>query len=74
SFAETWSRSYKFAPVILSEEYLDTVSRKGYSMLHKISESEYQEGLKALQQSYAKRERLDYAAGYTYVWAKKTAD
>ncbi|MFW9966652.1 MAG: class I SAM-dependent methyltransferase [Candidatus Thorarchaeota archaeon] len=74
SFAKTWSRSYKFAPVILSEEFLDTVSRKGYSMLHKISENDYQKGLKALQQSYASQERLDYAAGYTYVWARKNVD
>ncbi len=74
SLTETWSRSYKFAPVVLGEDFLNTVSRKGYSMLHKISESEYQEGLKALQQSYVKRERLDYAAGYSYVWARKSAD
>ncbi|MFW9847264.1 MAG: class I SAM-dependent methyltransferase [Candidatus Thorarchaeota archaeon] len=74
SFAKTWSCSYKFAPVILSDEFLNTVSRKGYSMLHKISERAYRKGLKALQQSYARRERLNYAAGYTYVWAKKSID
>jgi ubiquinone/menaquinone biosynthesis C-methylase UbiE len=72
SLTKTWARSFKFAPIILGD--LDTVSRKGYSMLHKIPESDYQEGLKALQQSFAKREKLDYAAGYTYVWAEKTPD
>jgi ubiquinone/menaquinone biosynthesis C-methylase UbiE len=74
SLTNTWSKSFKFAPIMLGEEYLDTVSRKGYSMLHKIPESDYQEGLKALQHSFAKREKLDYAAGYTYVWAEKTDD
>jgi ubiquinone/menaquinone biosynthesis C-methylase UbiE len=69
-----WLKQYKFAPVILGEEYLDTVSRKGYSMLHKISENDYQDGLKALQQAFADDEELDYAAGYTYVWARKSAD
>ncbi|MFW9887933.1 MAG: class I SAM-dependent methyltransferase [Candidatus Thorarchaeota archaeon] len=66
-----WSKRYKFNPVMLGEEYLDTVSRKGYSMLHKISENDYQEGLKALQQALAEEENLDYAAGYTYVWARR---
>ncbi|MHA1925049.1 MAG: class I SAM-dependent methyltransferase [Candidatus Thorarchaeota archaeon] len=74
SLTNTWTRSFKFAPIILGQEYLDTVSRKGYSMLHKILNSEYQEGLEALQRSFAKREQLDYAAGYTYVWAEKTTD
>jgi ubiquinone/menaquinone biosynthesis C-methylase UbiE len=74
SLPKTWARSYKFAPVILGEAYLDTVSRKGYSMLHKISESDFQEGFKALWKSYRDRERLDYAAGYTYVWARKSVD
>ncbi|MHA2139852.1 MAG: class I SAM-dependent methyltransferase [Candidatus Thorarchaeota archaeon] len=73
SLAKTWVKSFKFAPIILGEEYLATVSRKGYSMLHKISEIDYQEGLKALQKSFTNREQLDYAAGYTFVWAKKTA-
>ncbi|MFX1273068.1 MAG: class I SAM-dependent methyltransferase, partial [Promethearchaeota archaeon] len=69
-----WSNQYKFAPIILGEDYLDTVSRKGYSMLHKIPENDYQEGLKALQQAIANCEKLDYAAGYTYVWARKSID
>ena len=74
SLMKTWTRSFKFAPIILGPEYLDTVSRKGYSMLHKISNNDYQEGLKALKRSFANREQLDYAAGYTYVWAEKTTD
>ncbi|MFX1260522.1 MAG: class I SAM-dependent methyltransferase [Promethearchaeota archaeon] len=69
-----WSKQYRFAPVSLGEEYLDTVSRKGYSMLHKISENDYQEGFKALQEAFADSEELDYAAGYTYVWARKSID
>ncbi|MHA2071329.1 MAG: class I SAM-dependent methyltransferase [Candidatus Thorarchaeota archaeon] len=74
SLTNTWIRSFKFTPIILGQEYLDTVSRKGYSMLHKISDSEYQEGLKSLTRIFAKQEQLDYSAGYTYVWAEKTTD
>jgi ubiquinone/menaquinone biosynthesis C-methylase UbiE len=74
SLTNTWTRSFKFAPIILAQEYLETVSRKGYSMLYKISDSEYQEGLESLTRIFAKQEQLDYAAGYTYVWAEKTTD
>ncbi|NHJ14359.1 MAG: class I SAM-dependent methyltransferase [Candidatus Thorarchaeota archaeon] len=70
-FRAVWSRSCKFAPVTLGEEYLNTVSRKGYSMLHKIPEAAFQTGLKALREAFERKESLDYAAGYTFVWAAK---
>jgi ubiquinone/menaquinone biosynthesis C-methylase UbiE len=70
-FSETSSKSYRFAPVILGPEYLETVSRKGYSMLHKISDAAYQKGLGSLRLAYERREQLDYAAGYTFVWGRK---
>ena len=65
------SKSYKFSPVILGPEYLETVSRKGYSMLHKISDNAYQKGLESLRLAYDRGEQLDYAAGYTFVWGTK---
>ncbi|MFX0045889.1 MAG: class I SAM-dependent methyltransferase [Candidatus Hermodarchaeota archaeon] len=71
-FDRVWSKSFKFAPVILGEEYLETVSRKGYSMLHKIRDDDYQEGLEALKLAYEENERLDYSAGYTFAWGVKT--
>ena len=70
-FNEISSKSYKFTPVMLGPEYLETVSRKGYSMLHKISDDAYQEGLESLRLVYERDEKLDYAAGYTFVWGTK---
>jgi len=71
-FSEITSKSYRFAPIILGPEYLETVSRKGYSMLHKIGDDAYQKGLESLRLAYERREQLDYAAGYTFVWGAKT--
>lgn len=70
-FRAVWSRSCRFSPTILGEEYLNTISRRGYSMLHGISEHDFQAGLDALRATYDRGERLDYAAGYTFVWAAK---
>ncbi|MHA2377839.1 MAG: class I SAM-dependent methyltransferase [Candidatus Thorarchaeota archaeon] len=70
-FDEVRSKSFKFAPITLGPEYLQTVSRKGYSMLHKISEEAYQEGLEALRLAHERGEQLDYSAGYTFVWGTK---
>lgn len=62
---------YRFTPVRLGRDYLETVSRKGYSMLHKISESDYVRGLQDLKDALSNQEELSYAAGYTFVWAWK---
>ncbi|MFW9799674.1 MAG: hypothetical protein ACFFD9_04515, partial [Candidatus Thorarchaeota archaeon] len=70
-FAEIWSESFNFAPIELGEDYLNTVSRKGYSMLHKISEDDYQQGFQALRYAVESGEQLDYSAGYTFVWGSK---
>jgi ubiquinone/menaquinone biosynthesis C-methylase UbiE len=72
SLAETWSKSFRFVPIILGEEYMNTVSRKGYSMLHKISANDYESGLLELRRVFERGEQLDYAAGYTFVWGQKS--
>ncbi|MHA1906765.1 MAG: class I SAM-dependent methyltransferase [Candidatus Thorarchaeota archaeon] len=64
-------QSYTFAPVRLGAEYLQTVERRGYSMLHKISDEEYKLGLSELRKTMTSGEPLDYSAGYTFVWAFK---
>ncbi|MFQ5834003.1 MAG: class I SAM-dependent methyltransferase [Candidatus Thorarchaeota archaeon] len=73
-FNEVWSNSFKFTPIILGEDYLNTVSRMGYSMLHKIGEEDYQRGLRELRLVYERGEQLDYSAGYTFVWGSKGVD
>jgi ubiquinone/menaquinone biosynthesis C-methylase UbiE len=70
-FLNIESRSYSFAPVQLGAEYLNTVERRGYSMLHKISDEEYELGVSELQKAMASGKPLDYSAGYTFVWASK---
>lgn len=62
---------YKFAPVRLGEEYLETVENRGYSMLHKIANDEYIKGLNQLRKAMSSDEPLTYEAGYTFVWAYK---
>jgi ubiquinone/menaquinone biosynthesis C-methylase UbiE len=66
-FARVSSRQYSFTPVVLGPDYLQTVEMRGYSMLHKISEKEYEEGLKALRTAFEAGEKLTYSAGYTFV-------
>jgi hypothetical protein len=69
--SEIWYTTRKFKPVQLGQDYLDTVSRRGYSMLHKITDTEYNEGLQNLRAAYESGAELDYSAGYTFVWARK---
>lgn len=70
-FNDIWWKTRKFTPVQLGEEYVNTVSRRGYSMLHKVNDDEYEHGLSKLKDAYAKGEKLDYSAGYTFVWGIK---
>ncbi|MCK5151821.1 MAG: hypothetical protein KAQ65_08270, partial [Candidatus Thorarchaeota archaeon] len=70
-FSSVEPRSYTFAPVRLGADYLQTVERRGYSMLHKISDEEYHHGLAELQKTMSSGEPLDYSAGYTFVWGFK---
>jgi ubiquinone/menaquinone biosynthesis C-methylase UbiE len=70
-FADVWSVEHRFTPVRLGPEYLSTVEGRGYSMLHKISEDEYQRGLRLLRDAYSCGEPLNYSAGYTFIWSSK---
>jgi len=71
-FTDVRSKPFTFARVALGDEYLETVEKKGYSMLHKISEVDYQEGLKELRAAYAVGESLEYAPRYTFIWGSKS--
>ncbi len=70
-FKQVHTDSHQFKPVRLGKEYLDTVEKRGYSMLHKISESEYEEGLLKLREAMTDDTFLDYSAGYSFIWASK---
>lgn len=70
-FHKVESREYMFRPVRLGTDYLTTVSKRGYSMLHKISDDDYNRGLNALRKTYKEGEELMYSAGYTFVWGFK---
>jgi ubiquinone/menaquinone biosynthesis C-methylase UbiE len=64
-------REYTFRPVRLGEDYLMTVSKRGYSMLHKIPDDDYNLGLIELRAAYQRGEELTYSAGYTFIWGFK---
>jgi len=70
-FSEMTPKEYKFRPTKLGEEYLHTVENRGYSMLHKISREDYEQGVQDLKSAFESGEELTYSAGYTFVWAKK---
>ena len=70
-FEKITPRIYKFAPIRLGQDYLETVEKRGYSMLHKIGDDEYDEGLAQLKKALVQEHHLDYSAGYTFVWAFK---
>jgi SAM-dependent methyltransferase len=70
-FTETFVKEFNFRPTQLGEEYLETVQNRGYSMLHKISNEDYERGFKELQAVFASGEKLTYSAGYSFVWGIK---
>jgi len=70
-FSRIEPRSYTFAPVRLGADYLHTVEKRGYSMLHKITDEEYDRGIRELRIAMANGQTLDYSAGYTFVWGFK---
>ncbi len=70
-FSKVKSRTYTFRSVRLGRNYLETIENRGYSMLHKISNSAFKEGLSMLRNAMWENESLDNTVGYTYVWAKK---
>jgi ubiquinone/menaquinone biosynthesis C-methylase UbiE len=64
-------KEYQFQPTRLGKDYLETVTNRGYSMLHKIGKDEYDRGLEDLRTAFAKGEDLIYSAGYTFLWATR---
>jgi ubiquinone/menaquinone biosynthesis C-methylase UbiE len=70
-FSRVTPKEYLFRPTKLGEDYLNTVENRGYSMLHKVSQEDYERGVKALRAAFASGEELAYSAGYTFVWANK---
>lgn len=52
----------------LGEEYLELVQKKGYSMLHLITEQEYRAGLENLEKALQNGPIQARAAGETLVW------
>ncbi|TFF83795.1 class I SAM-dependent methyltransferase [Candidatus Thorarchaeota archaeon] len=70
-FQKTRARSHTFTPVRLGRDYLSTVTRRGYSMLHKISANEFRQGLSRLRAAISDGEDISYSAGYTFVWATR---
>jgi ubiquinone/menaquinone biosynthesis C-methylase UbiE len=57
--------------IALGEEYLELVKKKGYSMLHLISDEEYREGLKHLETEMMKGKITSKLSGETLVWLMK---
>ena len=70
-FSRVTPKEYLFRPTKLGEDYLNTVENRGYSMLHKISQDDYEQGVRALKKAFESGEELTYSAGYTFVWASK---
>jgi len=70
-FSKVILREYQFRPTLLGDEYLNTIENRGYSMLHKINNEDYEQGLQKLKAAYASSEKLTYSAGYTFVWGVK---
>ena len=71
-YKTVWSTTRKFAPAPLGEDYYDTVSRKGFSMLHKISVEDWSEGLRDLGIALDSGKKMFYSAEYTFVWGAVT--
>lgn len=70
-FSKVHPKEYTYRPVRLGPEYLETIEKRGFSMLHKISQEEYKKGFKDLRVAFQQGEELMYSAQYTFVWATK---
>jgi len=64
-------KKYTYSPVRIGEEYLETVKKRGFSMLHKIGREDYEKGLEDLEAAFQQNEVLMYSAEYSFVWATK---
>jgi ubiquinone/menaquinone biosynthesis C-methylase UbiE len=59
------------AKIELGQEFLELVKKKGYSMLHLLSEEEYREGLMGLKNKLMNGKIIAGSAGETLVWLTK---
>jgi len=59
------------AKIELGQEFLELVKKKGYSMLHLLSEEEYREGLLRLKNELLNGQIIAGSAGETLVWLTK---
>jgi SAM-dependent methyltransferase len=70
-FVKVGNDTHEFATEDLGTEYLETIEQRAYSMLHMISEKEFQEGLARLREVMHSDEPLIYTPRYTFVWGIK---
>ena len=70
-FIEVIPKEYTYEPVRLGPEYQEQIEKRGFSMLHKISQEEYEKGLEDIRKAFQHDEALMYSAEYTFVWAIK---
>lgn len=70
-FSEVILKEYIYKPVRLGPEYQEAIEKRGFSMLHKISQEEYEKGLEDIRLAFRENEALMYSAEYTFVWAIK---
>lgn len=71
-FTEVKSETLSDKPIKLDASYLELVRKKGYSMLHLISDEEYQAGLRKLEQAMRDGPITVQPSGGTLVWFTKT--
>ncbi len=55
----------------IDHEFLETVSRKGFSVLHLIDESEFNKGLIKLKKALAMNGEFESVLGYTFIFGMK---
>ena len=70
-FTQTKGEILSEESVELDNGYLELVRKKGYSMLHLISDEEYRAGLKALEQALGNGPVVVQPSGATLVWFTK---
>jgi len=70
-FTQTNGEILSEESVELDNDYLELVRKKGYSMLHLISDEEYRAGLKALEQALGNGPVTVQPSGATLVWFTK---
>jgi hypothetical protein len=71
NFTEIKSETFSEKPIELDANFLELVHKKGYSMLHLISDEEYQTGLQALERALENGSVTVQPSGETLVWFTK---